>query len=254
MAVRSGGEMAPVDFVTTVNWPVNPGVQKTEPFRIDVPGGVPKSALRSPKYVDVPGMSAAKRSGSSLATGSSGGLGSTAGLVTANLSVRFDDPDRQWRARPMNGENGPVEFSFQGGKVHIGLDLAIFVLDPYKPVRGDTISAKIFSVIYSHELLHVWDYLDMYEKWFLAKLKQEPFTDKYLVSGKPYVWGLQRESARQLIADFPKHITAKIDEEAQYVWGTESNRRQAIRDAPAEYRKVQEKVGGLRSSRNIPGR
>jgi hypothetical protein len=246
--------MASVEFVTKVSWPKNPGMQKIEPFRFEVPGGVPKSALRSPKYVDYKTMSAAKISGSALAEGGSGQLGSTKGLVTADLSVRFDDPRTQWKAKPLGDPaKGPAEFTFQGGKVHIELELAIYVLEYYMPKRGEKISEKVFAIIYGHELLHVGDYLDMLGKWLIPELKRENFTNK-MIQGTPIVAGHTHEPLQKVISDFPADITSRMNKEARYIWDTERNRRQAIRDSATEYRKVDERVQGVYSGANIPKR
>src|SRR5688572_5317896 len=248
-------KMASADFVTTINWPVNPATQKIEPYRFEVPGTLPKPAIRSPKYVDFATMSALKKSGSALAEGGSGQLGSTKGLVTADLKIRFDNPQGQWKVKPVKDPaKGPVEFTFQGGKVHIELDLAIYVLKEFMPKRGDRISEKVFAVIYGHELLHVGDYLEMIGKWFLAELKKETYTNKFLVQGKPFVMGQPQDSSQQLIGKFPAEITKMITEEALYVWTNERNRRQQIRDSPAEYRKVGEKISDIMSGANIPRR
>lgn len=240
-----------VSFATNVLWPGNPQIQKIAAFKIKIPGGVAKSHLRAPNYVDAPGMSAALKSGTTLAKSTGNNLGTVNGLVTSDLKLRFDDPQMQWASRPMGGadaKQGPVEFSFKGGKVHLDLSLGLFVMNSNKPRTGDTTSAKIFSVVYSHELLHVFDNLDMINKWFIPKLKAEPMIDKYLEQGKPYVYGRSADSIAVLMREFFTHIQEKLETEAFNLWATEANRRQGIRDAPGEYRKVQEQIEDLRSS------
>lgn len=244
--------MATADFVTTINWPNNPETQKIPPYNFAVPGTVTKSAIRSPKYVDYATMSTLKRSGTALAQGESGELGSTKGLVTADLRIRFENPQAQWKSKPVNSTGkGPVEFTFLGGKIHLELDLGIYVLKEFMPKRGDRISEKVFAVIYGHELLHVGDYLEMIGKWFLPEFKKEFYTDKLLVQGKSTTMGQPHDSSQLLITNFPIEITKKISDEALYVWTTERNRRQKIRDAPAEYRKVGEEISNIMSGANV---
>lgn len=245
----------PLNFVTQVKWPFNPYMQRTAPLKIDVPNGVPSSALKLPNFVDVPGMSAALRSGSTVAQGSGGHLGTVNGLVTSKLSLRFEDAHKQWKSRPLGGQSqGPVEFTFQGGKVFIDLSMGIYVLNTNRPAPGDAVSDKIFAIVYSHELLHVLDNVEMLNNWFLPKLKVIPLIDNYLVKQKPYVYGRVSDAPRLLCSEFPKFITEKLETEAHNLWAVEANRRQALRDAPAEYKKVQEKVNDLGSSRVMPRR
>lgn len=241
-----------VEFVTEVKWPSNGSSLRAAQYKIDVPSGVPVTAVRMPNYVDVPGMSAALRSGSTLAQGAGGQLGTVNGLVTSELRLRFDDAQRQWTSRPLGGPSqGPVEFTFLGGKVHLELSLGIYVLNTNKPPPGDAVSEKIFSVVYGHELLHVLDNIEMINSWFMPKLKMNRVIDDYLIKRKPYVYGRQADPPQRLLTEFPKFITEKLETEAHNIWAVEANRRQAVRDAPAEYKKVQDKINDLRSSRTM---
>jgi len=240
------------EIVTEIKWPSNGFPLRASQYKIDVPAGVPNSAVRMPNFVDVSGMSAALRSGSTLAQGSGGQLGTVNGLVTSKLTLRFADPQKQWKSQPIGGINkGPVEFTFLGGKVHVDLELGIFVLSTNKPVPGDTVSDKIFSVVYSHELLHVLDNYDMLNTWFLSRLKMDRLVDDYLIKKKPYVYGRSIDSQQLLLMEFPKFIKDKIETEAHNLWAVEANKRQGVRDAPAEYGKLQDQINTLRSSRTI---
>ena len=241
-----------VEFVAEVRWPANGSMLRVAQYKIDVPGGVPMSSLRLPNYVDVPGMSAVLRSGSTLAQGAGGQLGTVNGLVTSELTLRFADASKQWNSRPLGGANqGPVEFTFQGGKVHVDLSMGIYVLNTNKPLVRDAVSEKIFSVVYSHELLHVLDNIEMINNWFMPRLKQNRVIDDYLIKRKPYIYGRQIDSPQHLSSEFPKFIKDKLETEAHNIWAVEANRRQSVRDAPAEYKKVQDKINDLRSSRTM---
>lgn len=241
-----------VEFITEVKWPSNGLSLRAAQYKIDVPSGVPVTSIRAPNYVDVPGMSAALRSGSTLAQGTGGQLGTVNGLVTSELKLRFADVQKQWSSRPLGGPNqGPVEFTFRGGKVHLDLSLGMYVLNTNKPAAGDAVSEKIFSVVYSHELLHVLDNIEMFNNWFMPQLKMNRVIDDYLIKRKPYVYGRQADQPQRLQTEFPKFIADKLETEAHNIWAVEANRRQALRDAPAEYKKVQDKINDLRSSRTM---
>lgn len=240
------------ELVTEVKWPSNGFMLRASQYKIDIPNGVPSSALRMPNFVDVPALSAVLRSGSNLAQGAGGQLGSVKGLVTAKLGVKFSDVQRQWKSQALRTSNqGPVEFVFQGGKVLIEMALGLYVLNTAKPIPGDAVSEKVFSIVYSHELLHVQDYLEMINQWFLPLLKQNRVVDEYLIRRRPYPYGRPTDPPKRLLAEFPEFIRNKVETEAHNLWTTEANRRREIRDAPAEYRKLQDKIDDLQSSRTM---
>ena len=53
--------------------------------------------------------------------------------------------------------------------------------------------------------------------------------------------------ATQTDSDFQTFIGNTIQVDIFNIWARESNRREALRDAPAEYKKVQDKVDDLRA-------
>ena len=129
----------------------------------------------------------------------------------------------------------------------MGLQLGIYILDLNKPNLDDDLSVKIFAEVYSHELLHVLDEIDIVTNWLLPRVNQEPTISNYLTQAKPYVYGNQSQTLMQIETEFRTYIANTIQTEVHNVWAVEANRRQGIRDAPAEYKKVQDRIDALRS-------
>jgi len=71
--------------------------------------------------------------------------------------------------------------------------------------------------------------------------------NRYLMQGQAYTYGTPRMSMAQVERDFQTFITNTIQVAVHNLWATESNRRGALRDAPAQYRIVQDKVDDLRA-------
>jgi hypothetical protein len=130
--------------------------------------------------------------------------------------------------------------------VTLDLLLGIYILNLNKPNTDDDLSVQIFAEVYSHELLHVLDEIDIVQNWLLPRVNREPTISDYLVQAKPYVYGNQSQTLMQIETEFRIYIANTIQTEVFNVWAVESNRRQGIRDAPAEYRKVQDRIDVLR--------
>jgi hypothetical protein len=120
-------------------------------------------------------------------------------------------------------------------------------LNTHQPDLKDQISVEIFSVVYSHELLHVLDETDILKNWLNQKLRADQTISRYLVQAQPYVYGKQAQPIDQVLREFHNHIQNTIETAAFNVWATESNRRKEQRDSPEEYKIVQERVNDLRS-------
>ncbi len=149
--------------------------------------------------------------------------------------------------------HGPYQFQFTGGEVFLDLVLGIYILTTGQPDPQDDLSVKIFAVLYEHELLHVLDATDIVHNWLPPQLNREPTVVRYLLQAQPYTYGTPRQSAAQL--NFQQFIGNTIQTAIFNVWATESNRRQQQRDAPAQYRIVQDKVNTLRAAQiNRPHR
>jgi hypothetical protein len=238
-----------VTFVSKIEWPKNDLLIPAEWFGVQVPTGLDGFHVRSPNYVDVMGMSRVTRNGSSAAIGAGGQLGSVNGLVSNDLQVRFDNVVSQWQCTPLGGptsRQGPGQFRFTGGNVSIVMSLGIYILDLNKPNLDDQLSVDIFAEVYSHELLHVLDEIDIVRNWLIPRLNPDPTIAQYLIRAEPYVFGTPSQSIMQVEQEFRTHIQKTIQANALSIWAVEANRRQGLRDAPAEYKKVQDRIDVLR--------
>lgn len=235
-----------VTFKPRISWPRNELLLPAEVFGISVPKGVDAFDVRDPKIVDVAEMMRlAPNSGGS----SSGQLAIVNGLVTANLTIKFPDPKKQWRKSPLSSRgtpaHGPWQFEFTGGDVFLDLEMGIYLAKAVDYDPNDDLSVQIFALIYEHELLHVLDEIDIVTRWLPAHVLAEPVVARHLVEGKPYVYG--KASSTAMEQDFAEFIAKIIIADITYFWVTEKNRRARLRDDPAEYRIVQDKVDRLRT-------
>ncbi len=217
--------------------------------KVQVPKGVADSDVREPNFVDVAGMNRLLQSEMARG-GAREQMRKVDGLVTKEFQVRFDNPAKQWKCTPLAGptsRQGPGKFQFLGGNIFLNHTLGIYLLNTHQPDLKDKISVEIFSVVYSHELLHVLDETDILKNWLNQKLRADQTMSRYLVQAQPYVYGTQTQPIVQVEKDFHAHIQNTIETAAFNVWATESNRRRDLRDSPEEYKIVQDSVNELRS-------
>ncbi len=239
-----------INFVPNIIWSNNDLLLPADLFGVTVPSGLSDFHVRSPNYVDVTRMSQVSRSGTTARVGAGGQLALVNGLVRNDLQVRFDNMTRQWRCTPLGGPSsrqGPGQFQFQGGNVFLDLSLGIYILNINQPNAQDQISVDIFATIYSHELLHVLDEIDIVRSWLQPKLLTEPTIERYLVRTQPYVYGTQSQPIALVEREFHTFIQNTIQTAVHNVWAVEANRRQGLRDAPSEYAIVQNRVDTLRA-------
>lgn len=238
-----------VTFRRRITWPKNDLLLPDDLFNIHVPAGLGTMDVRVPKFVDMNQMMQLDSKGG--ATSSGGGLAITEGLVKADLTVSFPNPGSQWRRSPMptarDQNHGPCQFQFTGGEVILDLTLAIYLLNTAHYDPNDDLSVQIFATLYEHELLHVLDALDVINNWLPPRLNTEPTVVKYLVQGQSYVYGTASMTIAQLEREFQTFIGNTIQVAIFNLWATESNRRQAQRDSPSQYKIVQDKVDDLRA-------
>lgn len=237
-----------VNFVKKTKW-INELLLPAEFYNVQVPAGLGSFDVRAPKFVDVAGMTRASGSGIAHA-GAGGQLGIVNGLVTNEIKVIFDNMAKQWRCTPVGGptsRTGPGQFQFQGGDVILEISLGVYILNISEPKPEDQISADIFAAVYSHELLHVSDEIDILNNWLPPKVPVEPIIARYLVQAQPYVYGTQAQPIDLVEREFHKYIQENIQTAVHNIWAVEANRRQALRDAPSEYKIVQDKVDTLRA-------
>ena len=236
-----------VTFRRRISWPKNDLLLPSQLYNVSVPPGLGSLDVRAPNFVDMTKMMQLDPGGGS----SSGSLSMTEGLVKPNLTISFPNPGSQWRRGPAPGardpNHGPCQFQFTGGEVPLDFTLEIYLLDTAKVDPNDDLSVKIFACLYEHELLHVLDALDIANNWLPPRLNAEPTVARYLVQGQPYVYGTPSMVLAQLDREFQTFIANTIQVAVFNLWAAESNRREHLRDSPAQYRIVRDKVDDLRA-------
>jgi hypothetical protein len=237
-----------VTFRPNIDWPNNDLLIPAQLFNIKVPPGLGAFDVRDPNFVDVIKMMKLAKDDKTV---TSGALKMTNGLVTADLKVRFADPSTQWRRSSLSTtkdpNRGPFQYQFAGGDVFLDLALSIYLLKSVEYDPADDLSVQIFARLYEHELLHVVDHVDLINNWLASHLNSDSDVARYLVRGEPYVYGTPSMVAAQVEREFQAFIDNTIQVAIFNVWAREANRRQALRDAPAQYKIVQDKVDDLRA-------
>lgn len=238
-----------VTFRRRITWPKNDLLLPAELFNVNVPPGLGSMDVRAPNFVDMTKM---MQLDPGAGSSSSGSLAITEGLVKSNVTVSFPNPAAQWRRSPAPGvkdtNHGPCQFQFSGGEVLLDFTLEIYLLDTANFDPKDDLSVQIFACLYEHELLHVLDAVDIANNWLTPRLNTEPTVARYLVQGQPYVYGTPSMVLAQLEKEFQTFIGNTIQVAIFNLWATESNRREHLRDAPAQYQIVQDKVDELRAT------
>jgi hypothetical protein len=236
-----------VTFRPTITWPNNDLLLPAQLFNVKVPAGLSSFDVRDPNFVDGTKMAQLAREDGTARPG----LNMTKGLVTADLKVRFGNPSVQWRRSSLptakDPNRGPFQYQFAGGDVFLDLVLGIYLLTMVEYDPADDLSVQIFARIYEHELLHVVDNLDIVNNWLAPHLNSDPDVARYLVRGEPSVYGTPSMVAAQVDRDFQAFIGNTIQVAIFNVWARESNRRESVRDAPAQYKIVQDQVDDLRA-------
>ena len=201
-------------------------------FRITVPPGLSSFDVRTPHYISPTDMINRLRQPRSTHSGS---LGVVHGLTVAALSVQFSNLTQQWRQ--VGGSGGRRQWQFQGGDVLLNLDLEVFVLEGDRPQPNDPESVQIFAIIMSHELLHVADEIDIVTNWLPSRLYADRFVQRHLSNAQPIDDGMYQ---RWFVgSEFQNWVHNSL-------WAPEHNRRGNRRDAPAEYRQLNNAIDQLR--------
>lgn len=237
-----------VTFRPTIDWPNNDLLLPAQLFNVKVPAGLSSFDVRDPNFVDVTKMMQLAKDDSTVP---SGALRMTDGLVTADVKVRFANPSTQWRRSSLSAtkdpNRGPFQYQFAGGDVFLDLVLGIYLLKSVEYDPADDLSVQIFARLYEHELLHVVDHVDLINNWLAPHLNPDPDVARYLVRGEPYVYGTPSMVAAQVEREFQTFIGNTIQVAIFNVWAREANRRESLRDAPAQYKIVQDQVDDLRA-------
>jgi hypothetical protein len=243
-----------VNIRPNIQWPDNDLLLPADWYGVRVPAGLASSYVRVPEYVDVMEMQAKLRSSGTRSYSSSNGqLATVDGLVDTDLTVTFANVAAQWRRLPdpdgRPATRGPVRFQFAGGDLVLNLRIGLYLLKYIDPNLDDDLSVQIFATIYGHELLHVLDETDVVTNWLPPRVRAEPFIDNTLAKQQPFTFGLPSQTADQVEQEFRRKIVEMTNNYVRNgLWAPEVNRREGLRDAPTEYKKVQDRVDALRAA------
>jgi hypothetical protein len=236
-----------VKYTARVDWPENDTRLDAKKFKVTVPTGLKDEQIRTPNYVDVTVMN--QKANEKRVGSVGGGFSIVNGLVTRNLEVRFANPAKQWKLLSASSK-GPGKFQFQGGEIFLDLHLAIFLLDHLEPDPKDDVSGKIFAEIYGHELLHVLDENTIVRSTLPPALDGDRDLAKLLT--EPFSYGRSSDAITIVEPEFHEYMRKRIEGiVVNDHWAPRTNERAGARDAPSEYKKVQDKVDDLRASYTI---
>jgi hypothetical protein len=127
---------------------------------------VPHGLLTIPEPIFVPKSEMTRLSlGKSFAASPGGNVGGIlGGLTDTKLTVTFADFDSQWQIR--TNASGEKEVQFQGGSIYLQLDITVYIK---KDVKG----SYLFPSIYSHELEHVRDEIDIVRNYVATAVEDD---------------------------------------------------------------------------------
>lgn len=202
-------------------------------FNIQVPPGLSESSVVQPIYVTPQRMIELLKSRGSHHSG--GGLGVVHGLTTAEFSLRFPHVTTQWQRVRVGSSTDWMQY--RGGDVYFDVSIAVYVLEGDRPASGDRESEQIFSIIVSHELLHVWDEIDLVKTWLPANISGDRMVRDYLADARP----MAARAYEHWITD--GHLSDWVRDG---LWVPEHNRRGGQRDAPQQYAALQRQIDALR--------
>jgi hypothetical protein len=201
-------------------------------YGVRIPKELGDSGVPAPTFVSPTTMVSMLRTQG----GSQGsGLGIVHGLTTADFTVRFPDPARQWKqVRP---GSGPPFWQFQGGDVSLDVVISVYVLEGDRPRPNDPVSSRIFAIIFEHELLHVLDDVDIVSRWMPPRASQDEKVKKYLTNAEPvddsmYRFWFQGAGLGNWLRDG--------------LWAPERNARRDVRDSRTQYGILRRQVEDLR--------
>ena len=199
---------------------------------VQVPPGLPSTSVRAPTFVDPTTMVSMLQSADS---GHGRGLGVVHGLTVTEFAVTFPNPAQQWR---QVRTGAPLPFwQFQGGDVFFDTTITVYVLEGDRPQTNDDLSRQLFAIIMEHELLHVFDEIDIVSRWIPAEACRDDKVLKYLTNAEPVDDAMFRSWFRG--RGFSNWLKDGL-------WVPEHNRRKSIRDAPHEYATLQSRIDDIR--------
>lgn len=71
---------------------------------------------------------------------------------------------------------GPVQWQFQGGEIQLAVTIGVYAIDKYLEQGG-----KLYTLILSHELMHVQDDVEVVTQYLPQELPKDNYVKKYLL-------------------------------------------------------------------------
>jgi hypothetical protein len=201
-------------------------------YRIRVPPGLSEHSVPQPIFVSPQRMLQLLRSRSQ--SNPSGNLGVPHGLTTAEFSLAFSAFANQWRQVPTPAAT--PTWVFQGGDIILEVAIGLYVLEGDRPIPNDAPSEEIYRIIVEHELLHVSDEIDIIRNWFPPVATRDAKVQQFLAQSQPLDGPTFQHWFRG--AGFQQWL--------EHDWAQEHNRRNALRDTSAEYRRLTEQIDAQR--------
>lgn len=199
---------------------------------IQVPPGLPSTSVRAPTFID-PNTMVAKLHSADSSHGR--GLGVVHGLTVTDFAVTFANPAEQWRQVPTKAAF-PF-WQFHGGDVFFDITIDVFVLEGDRPQSDDDLTHQLFAIIMEHELLHVFDEIDIVSRWMAPEAYKDDHVLRYLSNAEPVDDAMYRSWIRGSgLSNWLK----------DGLWVPEHNRRKDMRDSPHEYAALQGKIDDIR--------
>jgi hypothetical protein len=148
-----------------------------------------------------------------------------AGLTHTQFSLRFVDLSKQWRQT--RSGSAAARWQFQGGTVCLELSIAVYVAEGFQQ------DVRIFATIIEHELLHVYDEVDLVTRYAPAEVRRDQYVQRYLIEGREvddsmFQRWFRGNGFEQWIRDG--------------VWVPEHNRRATSRDSGPEWDSYRETI------------
>lgn len=188
-------------------------------FRANVPAGLPSSAIRAPIYVSAEEIQRLSPSRTIRVVG---------GLTRREFAVRFADIQQQWQ-RVSRGGTSPW-WQFQGGTVYWDLNIGVYVAQGFRNYQN------ILAVIMEHELLHVFDEIDIVRNYMGPQARRDEYVRRYLLEGNPVDDSMfQRWFRGRGFSDWIRNG----------IWAPETNRRTQRRDSGPEWERYRQRIDQL---------
>lgn len=154
------------------------------------------------------------------------------GCVKSELSVEFEDINRQWRIE--RGRRN--RRTFIQGSIFLNLRLTLYLREDYDPSVNPPYGRQYFQVVMEHEALHVLDETDIINIWLPRNITGNVrYVREHLINRQPVDEGMFRHW----------YIGNGLTREIQQLWARERNARHHRRDNPQAYASYRRRIRAI---------